>query len=280
MLDHITDFIRPASVDEAIAALKDGASVIAGGTDLLAEGARGIDTLVDLTALGLDQITGDGGGLKLGATVTLHQVAESAGVAAYLNGILSDAARGSVGSLLRTAATVGGNIATAAPRWDLVTALLAADAVVTVVGKGGQKELPLDELLVRRGEHLAGAAILTEIALPPQPSSARGAFVKLARNALDVGIVTAAVKLDMIGGTASNVRIAVGCLAEVPFRAREAEAILEGRALDAERVRIAAEAVSEGVRAVEDVRAAADYRKAMAAVMVRRALDEARNRRA
>lgn len=269
MLDHIQSYVRPASVEEALAALSgERTAIIAGGTDLVADGARGVDTLVDITALGLGDIQEAGGEIRLGACVTLHQVAESARIASYLNGIIGEAARASTGSLLRCAATVGGNVVTATPRWDVVTALLAADATVTLTSG----ETSLADLL---SDGFPKGAILTGLRLPATPAGTGSSFHKIAINALDVGIATAAVRLTLDAGRLYGVRVALGCVAEKPVRVRHAEDVLEGYEPTPSRIQEAAENATQGLTIREDVRAAADYRDAMARVAVRRALEEA-----
>jgi xanthine dehydrogenase YagS FAD-binding subunit len=190
----VSTYARPASVDEALALLsRDGVAVLAGGTDLAGQIDRGIrepSLLVDLQDVGLDGISADGEGVRLGATTTLAEVARSELVAPYV--AVATAAGLAASPLLRNQGTVGGNLCQHTRCWyyrgeewtcwlgggdtcyaqigdhrkhnleegdcisahpsDLAPALIACGATVVVRSSSGERELPLLELYRRPTE--------------------------------------------------------------------------------------------------------------------------------
>ena len=189
-----TAYARPASVDEALALLtQEGAAVLAGGTDLAGQIDRGIRTpalLVDLQDVGLGEVSADGEGVRIGATVTLADLARSELIEPYA--AVATAAGLAASPLLRNQGTVGGNLCQHTRCWyyrgeewtcwlgggdtcyaqigdhrkhsleegdcisahpsDLAPALAACGATVVVRSANGEREVPLLELYRRPTE--------------------------------------------------------------------------------------------------------------------------------
>lgn len=146
---------RPVTLGDALALLRrPGAVPVGGGTKVSAAPGTVRIEIVDLQALGLDQVTLSPGAVSVGACATLQQVVDNDAVPA----VVRDAARLEEPSTIRSAATIGGCVA--AVRWDseLLAALLACDAVVTLVGLDGEQRKGLDELLSDRAQ-LSGRII-------------------------------------------------------------------------------------------------------------------------
>lgn len=140
---------RPATLEGALALLRrPGAVPIGGGTKVNAAPTAVPAEIVDLQALGLDQIVPAPGAVSVAACVTLQQVVESAAVPP----VVREAARREEPSTLRAAATIGGCVAAADPESELLAALLACDAVVTLTGVEGERDQSLDALLSDRGQ--------------------------------------------------------------------------------------------------------------------------------
>jgi xanthine dehydrogenase small subunit len=167
--------------------------------------------------------------------------------------------------LIRNAATIGGNLATASPIGDLAPALLALEATVVLVSGDGDREVPVDRYfagyrrsVLRQGELIRAVRI-------PQPLAARTAFHKLTKRRYDdIAGVAVAFALDVRdGGAVTRARIGLGGVAEVPLRARAAESALEGSPWSAETVRAAADVLRHEGSPMDDHRASAAYRRAM-----------------
>ncbi len=140
----IREYHRPANLEDALALLAEsGARPIAGGTVVNARPNTEPVDVVDLQALGLDEVRADGDRLELGAMVRLQDLMESESVP----GLLRELAGREAPSTLRRAATVGGTVAAADPESELLAGLLVFDAGVTVAHSMGSESIPLAELL-------------------------------------------------------------------------------------------------------------------------------------
>ena len=200
--DPIRRYVAPESLEDALAVLAahgSAARAVAGGTDLLLElsrGARsGIDTLVDLSVLdGLDAITESGGRIELGPLVTHGDVVGTERMLAV--GLpLAQACLEVGGPQLRNRATVVGNIVTASPANDTISALYALGADVTLASaSGGERSMPIQEFLTGfRTTALRPGELVTKIAFDALGETRRGIFVKLGlRRVQAISVVHAA----------------------------------------------------------------------------------------
>lgn len=280
--EPVTSYRSPSSLEEALellGRLGERARPIAGGTDLLLElerGARtGVEALVDLSRIpGLAEISVSDGIVHLGPLVTHSQVVASA---ALVEGALPLAqACLELGSpQLRNRATVAGNLITASPANDTISALLALDATVTLRSTSGERTMPLAELYVGfRTTALRPDELLVDIAFPVLDARRRGIFVKLGlRRAQAISVVHLAVVVEADGGVVTRCRLAIGSVAPMVLTVPAVDDVLRGRTLDGASIAAAAAAAVEAVVPVSDVRATADYRRDEVGVMVRRALE-------
>jgi xanthine dehydrogenase YagS FAD-binding subunit len=132
---------------------------------------------------------------------------------------------------------------------DFGQALIALDAQVELSGPKGAREIPFADLHRPPGQTpqvettLAPGELITAFVVPPVPFARRSLFLKIRdRESYEFALASAAVALDLDGDTVKQARIALGGVATVPWRAREAEAQLEGKTLDDETARAAADA--------------------------------------
>ena len=285
MFDQLRAFHRPTSVATALRLFDierragGRGRFVAGGTDLVVQSDRSLRWLVDLGKLPLRYVKKRGAGWAIGATATMSDLEQAAGLKRFADGILAEAA-GTAGSpQIRNMGTIGGNLANASPACDLAPPLLVLDASVVVVGRGGRRTVAIDRFF--RGVHRTalGGGLLAEIVIPPAPKAGRGraawSFQKLGRLQSDIALVNAAVGVVLDeAGRCTRARIALGAVAATPIRARRAEALLTGRPLDAAAIAAAADRAARDTRPVTDVRASADYRREMSRVLVARALAE------
>ena len=277
----------PRDLAGALNALAAGAGSctvpIAGGTNLIVDmraKRERPDRVVGLGAvgelrgmeLGVDRIS-------IGGTTTVTELLRSPGIAEAAPSLV-ESSRLFAGLMVRNTATVAGNIACGSPAADLVPPLLSLDADVTLASVAGTRTLALEEYFlgykrdVRRPDEL-----ITRISWPRLPAPSVNTFYKLARRKGDAITVTGvALTLCAAGGTCTRARIALGAVAPVVFRARKAEAVLEGRALTPALIDEAAAAATAASSPIDDVRASAEYRLHTVEALTRRLVAQAWDR--
>jgi carbon-monoxide dehydrogenase medium subunit len=278
MLPSRFEYHRPGSVEEALGMLAEleDAKVLAGGQSLIpvmklrfAAPAH----VVDINRVpGLDQISEDGGALRLGALVRHNQVAGSDVVGARYP-MIAAAAPQVADPLVRNLGSVGGSLAHADPAGDWGSVMLAAGASVVLRSGRGEREMPVSEFLIDVfTTALEPDELLTEVRIPTPPSRSGGTYLKLERKVGDFATVAAAVQLDMSNGTIGRAGIALTGVGTKNIHAVDAEASLAGaeptEAAFAEAGRLAAAAANP----VADVRGSVEYKRHMVDVFVRRGL--------
>jgi len=180
---------------------------------------------------------------------------------------------------IRNLATVGGGLAHADPNQDPPPSLIALGATVKATSASGSRVIPLDEFFKDYYETVLNPdEIITELFVPKVAPNTGAAYIKfLPRTADDYATVSAAavLTLDKTNKTIVDVRIALGSVGVTPIRATAAEAVLRGQPLKAEAFAEAGEKAKGAVDPLSDFRGSAAYKKDMAAVFVRRALEKA-----
>ncbi len=293
--EPIRRYVAPASLSDALETLAElgpAARPVAGGTDLLLElsrGARpGVKTLVDLSAVaGLDAITvtdnGEGSGgqgrgrVELGPLVTHGAVVGHDRLrAAALP--LAQACLEVGGPPLRNRATVAGNVVTASPANDTISALMALGAEVTMASVQGERTVSITDFFTGyRATVLEPDELITKIAfdsLGRSPDSdRRGVFVKLGlRRAQAISVVhAAAVARFGPDGSVQDLTLALGSVGPVVATIPAAAELARGRRLDEAAAEVA-EVAAAGVEPMDDLRATARYRTRTVKVAVERAL--------
>ena len=271
------DYAVPESVDEAIAALRDGgedAKLLAGGHSLLPLMKLRLafpTLLVDLRRVpGLSGIERDNGSFRVGAMTTHHQVA-TGGL-----GLASAAAATIADQQVRNRGTIGGSLAHGDTASDMPAVLLACDGEVTARGSGGERTIAASELFQDYlTTSLAPDEVLTEVRLPAMDGYGF-AYEKFNRRREDWAMVGVCALVKKAGdGSCEDVRIGLTHMGSTPLRASAAEDALRGQALDAGSIGRAAEQAAEGTEPPGDLNATPDYKRHLARVLTRRALEEA-----
>ena len=284
------EYLLPASVEEALRLLKlhkGRARVIAGGTDVVVQaraGAMKEKVLVDITRIkGLDFIKKEKDMIRIGCLATHSRIAESSLIREKATALAEGASR--LGSpQIRNIATVAGNIVNAQPGADTVIPLLALNAEVLVASGRGERRIPLAKLFTGVGQSRIESTreMVIEIVFPAQKKGEGSAAFRLAkRSALALPILTAAawVATDRKAGRFVKARIAVGPVAITPLRCVDAEKVLAGALISDDVIKRAAqEAVGAAHPRTSLIRGSREYRQAMVAVLVERAIKAALQR--
>lgn len=277
------ELVTAKSAREAIMALGEhgaAARILAGGTDLLADFKSAPHVprvVVDISrAADMKGIAVTAQGLRIGALTTHGEIMRSPLIREMLPA-LADAAH-TIGAVqTRNLGTVGGNLVTAVPSMDSGPTLLALDALVTIAGIHGSRQLPLAAFFIGpRKTVLRCDELLTEIVIPKQNLGKPAHFLKFGLRkgqALALVNVAASLWLDAERQTFVEPRIALGAVAPTVIRAAAAEAYLEGRAVTPEAMAEAGRIAAGEARPISDFRASADYRRDLVAVLTRRALE-------
>jgi carbon-monoxide dehydrogenase medium subunit len=271
------DYVAPETIGEALAALRDGgeeAKLLAGGHSLLPLMKLRLAAptlLVDLRRVpGLAGVNRSNGSVVLGAMTTHHQVA-TAGL-----GIASAAAATIADQQVRNRGTIGGTLAHGDPASDMPAILLALEGSVTVVGPQGSRSIAAADLFE---DYLTTAVgddeIITEVHLPALEGYGHG-YQKFNRRQEDWAMVAVSANVKKAAdGSCEDVRVGLTHMASVPLRATAVEDALRGGGLDAQSIAAASEQAAEGTSPPADLNATADYKRHLARVLCRRALEEA-----
>ena len=280
------EYYRAGSVIEAsrLLAQHPGARLLAGGHSLipllkLRLSAPG--TIIDIGRISeLRGIVANKGGLLIGALTTHTELAASPDVKKYAEALAE--ASGQVGDpAVRNRGTIGGNVAHADPASDPPIVLAALKARFGITGPQGQRTVEVSNFFQGlMSTALAENEILTSIEIPARQTGEGMAYVKFAHPASRYAVIGVAAVITLNKDTCSTVQVAVGGLVPRPTRASSVEATLLGKKLSAENINHAANQVSKdlGGEILGDVFASPDYRRAMAAIYVNRALSAAAQR--
>ena len=279
------EYRTPKSLKEVHANLKEfgsDAKLVAGGTALIIMMKQRLvrpSCLISLRSVrGLNGIELQNGGLRIGGLATHRQLETSPLIRRRLP-VLAETYHHVATLRVRNMATVGGGLAHADPNQDPPPSLIALGATLKATSANGSRVIPMDEFFKDYYETVLNPdELITEVMVPKLPPNSGAAYIKfLPRTADDYATVSAAavLTLDKSNKTVADVRIALGSVGVTPIRATAAEAVLRGQPLKAEAFAEAGEKAKEAVDPISDFRGSAGYKKDMAAVFVRRALEQA-----
>lgn len=276
------EYEAPATIDEAVGLLaehQDEASVLAGGQSLIPLLALRLARpamLIDINGLGgLSGVSVTDGRVAIGA-MTREYVAEESETIADSVPLLAAALPLIGHEAIRTRGTVGGSLAHADPAAELPAVARALDAELVVRSRSGDRVVPAAEWFEgylttsRRPDE-----ILIEVRFPTAGQGAGVAFLEVARRHGDFAIVGLATSLTFDDGAISDARLAFSGLADVPVRATAAEDILAGERPSPELFEEAARRATAELEPPADLHGSSEYRKKVAATLVRRGLQAA-----
>lgn len=279
-------FTIATSLEEALAALADGARPIAGGSDLVVGARQGKAPLPeDLVAIerihDLAHIETHDGGIRIGAGVTHARLMVDPVIVSDYTAIADAAAL--VGSpSTRNVGTLGGNIMNGSPAMDTGAPLMVLGAVAVLQSINGTRSVDLSELWTGPGQTSAAPEELcVAVEIPKRPARSGSAYVRLEyRRAMEIAVVGAAASITLDDdGTIGDGAVALSSVAPTIVAVPEASTVLAGHTPDDVAHAIAA-AASEASRPISDLRASADYRRHTVGVMAARAVAAAARRAA
>ena len=277
------DYEEPKTVAEAAGILVSAGSkgaVLAGGLTLIDNMKKGkvkpdvvvaLGCIPDLNHLEIDE----DGCLRIGALATIRDL-ERFSEADQKFTALFEAASQIASVQVKTMGTVVGNVCVGTPASDLVPPLIASGAEVKISGpENSSKKMLLEDIYQdHRLTVLKFGEIVTELVVPPLKPGMTSAFLNLLRSKSDIPKVSVAVNVTVKDGICEMARIALGAVAPTIVRAKAAEDKILGKRIDDAAINAAVEAVAANgvIDPITDIRSTADYRKEMAAQLVKRAL--------
>jgi carbon-monoxide dehydrogenase medium subunit len=285
MIPASFDYIAAKSLDDAISLLAkhpDDAKILAGGHSLLPAMKLRLmqpKVLIDLSRIkDLSYIKEEGGQIRIGAMTTHFQV-EMSDLLRRSCPLLPETASNLGDMQVRNKGTIGGSLAHSDPAADWPAAILALDAELVAKGAKGDRVIKASDFFVEMlTTALEPGEVLREIRIPASKGKVGQAYVKVRHPASGFAVVGVAVNLSIDGGKCQSAGIGITGVSTKAYRAAKVEGALKGNALDAKTLAAAAAHASDGVDVNSDLYASADYRKQLAAVYTRRALETAASR--
>lgn len=273
------DWLEPKTPRDACKMLADhgeNARLLAGGTALMLALRQRLATPTHVIHLGgvpkLDRLEyRPRSGLRIGALTRIATIAAAPAVAQHYP-MLADMAGRIANPQVRAAATLGGNLCYGDPATDPPTCLIALGASVVIVGRGGQRVLPLEAFYVDYFQTaLAPDEIVTEIRVPPLAGGV-GAYTRFLRTPAEhrplVGL--GVVAWQDRKRVCREARISIGAATPIPGRAPRAEAFLAGKTVTQAVLAEMAAIAAADIEPLDDLRGDAGYRRAMVEVVARR----------
>jgi carbon-monoxide dehydrogenase medium subunit len=235
--------------------------------------------LIDLGRIrDLSYIKEEGGQIRIGAMTTHFQV-ETSDLLRRFCPLLPETATHLGDMQVRNKGTIGGSLVHSDPAADWPAAILAVDAeLVARSAKGDRTIKAADFFIEMLTTSLQPGEILREIRIPAAKSKPAQAYMKVRHPASGFAVVGVAVNLTIDGGKCQSAGIGITGVSPKAFRATKVEGALKGNALDAKTLSAAAAHAADGVDVNADLYASADYRKQLAVVYTRRALETAISR--
>jgi aerobic carbon-monoxide dehydrogenase medium subunit len=273
------------SIEEAVALLSEGPGeprILAGGQSLVPMMNFRLaqpDCLIDINRVAeLSYIRDEGQYLAIGA-MTREYAVETSPVVSARCPVLAEATRWIGHPAIRHRGTIGGSLAHNDPsaEYPVIGALLEIELVI--LGPAGRRLVPFaDFSLSHYVTSLEQGDLLVEVQVPVSGGQTGASFLEVARRHGDFALVSAGAVLAFAGSVVRNARLALGGVGATPVRARSAEAALQGRQLDEDAIRTAADLAAESVSPPADMHGSAEFRRHLCRVLTARSLREAGRR--
>ena len=280
------DYFAPTTLDEALTLLAqhpDEAKILAGGHSLIPAMKLRLSQPAMLIDIGrikdLSYIREEGGKIRIGAMTTHYQIESSARLRDVCPLLPETAAH--IGDVqVRNKGTIGGSLAHSDPAADWPAAVLALNAEIVAVSKVGERVVRADDFFVDLMTTSLGASeIVTEIRVAMPPAGSGQCYMKVHQPASGFAVVGVAVNLTKeSGGACGSISVGITGVASKAYRASAVEKALKGGPLTSQAIATAAAHATDGVDANGDLFASEDYRRHLAQVYARRAIEAAASR--
>jgi carbon-monoxide dehydrogenase medium subunit len=276
-------FARPRSLDQAaeiMGSLSTGAMIIAGGQELMPSVNYGVlmpEVYIDIGQLtSLRGITEEAGAVQIGALTVHRDVQNSDTIRSNVPLLAYAAAQVGGGWQVHNRGTIGGNIVSMHPLYDILPSLLALGADVDVLKDGEEQRVALASLMKDTSHGLGSDSLLVRVVLKSMTPGVGWAYEKLKITAGGYGSANAAAIVTLEGGKITSLRVVVGAVSELPVDVSDALSGCRGQAWsDHLAEEIETKACAEISNPLSDHQGEGDWRKAMAGIMVRRAVEAA-----
>lgn len=285
MIPNQFDYVAARSLDEALSLLgkhKDDAKLLAGGHSLVPAMKLRLaqpKVLIDISRIkDLSYIKEEKGQIRIGSMTTHFQV-ESSDLLRRACPLLPETAQHLGDMQVRNKGTIGGSLAHADPAADWPAAVLALDAELVIAGKS-ERVIKVDKFFVDLlTTALEPGEILREIRFHVLQGRVGQCYLKFRHPASGFAVVGVAANLTLdSGGKCQSAGVGITGVSPKPYRATKVESALKGGTLDAKSLSSAAAHASDGVDANSDLFASGEYRRHLAEVYTRRALETAASR--
>ncbi|MCA9029938.1 MAG: xanthine dehydrogenase family protein subunit M [Planctomycetaceae bacterium] len=281
MLDF--DFACPTSLADAIevlAAHNGSARPLAGGTDLidyLRTGRLSAKMVVDLKRIPeLRVLTCDANGLTLGAAVPCCEIYGNEQIVKNYSA-LSDACSIIGGLQIQSRASVGGNLCTSGPAADSTPALIALNAQVQIIGKGGSRSVSVEDFCTGPSANVLQPGEIVQQLTMPAPAAGSGSHYRrfIPRNEMDIAVVGVGASVTVADGRITAARVGLGAVAPKPLFAADLSQWLVGQSASDATYKEAGERARQIISPIDDHRGTAEFRTHVTGVLVERVLREA-----
>ena len=277
------DYLEPRTIGEATQLLSnygEKARILAGGIDLIPRMRKGeikAGYVVNIQNIpGLEHIEpNEKGEITFGAMARLRSI-EASETIQNKYPILYEAIHQITSVQTKYMGTAVGNLCVATPASDVATALFVLGAQLKITGPKGERREPIEQFYVDyRLTSLKQGEMVTGVLLPNPPPGTGTAFLNLVRTHADIAKISVAAAIAVQNGICREARIAIGAAAPTVLRAVNAEALLMGQKITPQVINKTAEIAAGETKPITDLRSTAGYRREMAKVLVRRAVEKA-----
>ena len=277
----------PVNIADAVkllAAAGGPARILAGGTDVIVQMETDLiepELLVDIKAIpDLSTIKAEIGGFRIGAAVSGMAMMEHAALCATWPGLIDGVKL--IGSIqVKGRATMAGNLCNASPGADSVPPLVTAGAIARVIGPGGSRDVPVEQIPVGPGRTtLAKGEIIESFFLPARPRNSGDAYLRFTpRTEMDIAVVGVAVNLTLDNsGVCTHARVALGAVAPTVLLVKECADALIGTKVDDDAIAKMAAAAAAACKPIDDKRGTKEFRIKLASVLAKRVAQKALER--
>lgn len=265
---NVEEYLKPRELREAWELANETKSLYVSGGLMVAQLKSSVERLIDLKAIGLNEIKEENGYVRVGANVKLSEFANDKTLSKMYGGFFVNFMKDVGSTQIRNMATIGGSVAFRLGWSDVITALMALKAEVEIFN-GKIDRMPIEEYISMKREK----EIVTAIFLPAEERKI--AFEKFSKSAFDIAILNVGVSFKIEGDDLKDPVVVVGSRPMISSRSKEVEKFLVDNSLSD--LDGAAGLLSTSVKVGTDIRASAEYRKALMGSLLKKCMRRIKN---